>query len=376
MLDVTIIRNSDGSLDFDVYRKPTHTNQYIHFHSHQPLSYKLSTIHALTRRAALIPSTDELKAAELKRCKEALALNDFPKWAFDRARYRPPLPPPPPPPPSSATAPPSTAVTTSATTTEAEEVGPLPPSPPPPPPRERRGHVALPYFNGLTEPLTRTLQSKGISVSVSSRGSLRETLVKPKDKLKKEETTGHVYHIPCAGANVTPCPGTYVGETERTAMARFQEHTSTAMNALGNFKSAMQHAREENHHFRREDVSILATEQDWVKRGILEAIYIKSLNPSINIDPGRHSLSSHFDKILSDIIEAPPPPPPHDPQTETLIDTNPRRPGRPRRIQSESATLSQPTPAQVTTTPPARPASQPTRQSQRLRDRQQQQPPS
>ena len=62
MLDITIIRNSDGSLDFDVYRKPTHTNQYIHFHSHQPLSYKLSTIHALTRRAALIPSKDELKA--------------------------------------------------------------------------------------------------------------------------------------------------------------------------------------------------------------------------------------------------------------------------------------------------------------------------
>ena len=38
MLDVTIIRNPNGSLDFDVYRKPTHTNQYIPFDSHQPLS--------------------------------------------------------------------------------------------------------------------------------------------------------------------------------------------------------------------------------------------------------------------------------------------------------------------------------------------------
>ena len=60
MLDVSIIRNADGTLDFDVYRKPTHTNQYISFDSHQPLSHKLSTIHALTRRAVLIPSTDHL----------------------------------------------------------------------------------------------------------------------------------------------------------------------------------------------------------------------------------------------------------------------------------------------------------------------------
>ena len=235
----------------------------------------------------------------------------------------------------------------------------------------------MPYFSGLTEPLTRTMQNKGLSVSITSRGSLRETLVKPKDKLKKEETTGHVYHIPCAGANLTSCPGTYVGETERTAMARFQEHTSTSMNALGKYKSAMlQHAREHNHHFRKEDVSILSSEQDWVKRGIKEAIFIKALNPSINIDPGRHSLSSHFDAILSDIIKAPPPPPPHDPQTETLMDTNPRRPGRPRRIQSESGGTSQPTTTHAdsaSATPPARSATQPVRQSQRLRDRQQQQ---
>ena len=70
MLDVTIIHNPDGSLHFDVYRKPTHTNQYIPFDSHQPLSHKLATIHSLTRRATLIPSTTELRKAEMERVKE------------------------------------------------------------------------------------------------------------------------------------------------------------------------------------------------------------------------------------------------------------------------------------------------------------------
>ena len=37
MLDVDISKNSNSSLSFDVYRKPTHTNQYIHFNSHAPL---------------------------------------------------------------------------------------------------------------------------------------------------------------------------------------------------------------------------------------------------------------------------------------------------------------------------------------------------
>ena len=48
MLGVNIIHNANGTLDFDVYRKPNAKNQYIAFTSHQPLSHKLSTIHSLT----------------------------------------------------------------------------------------------------------------------------------------------------------------------------------------------------------------------------------------------------------------------------------------------------------------------------------------
>ena len=87
-------------------------------------------------------------------------------------------------------------------------------------------------------------------------------MVKPKDKLEKGETLGHVYHIPCAGANSIPCPGRYVGETERTTTARFREHCSTAKNDQGKFKSAMlQHARENGHHFREEDVTVVFRNQ-------------------------------------------------------------------------------------------------------------------
>ena len=63
MLDVSISRSTNGTVSFDVYREPTHTNQYIQFESHAPLSHKYDTIHSLTRRANLISSTEEKNKA-------------------------------------------------------------------------------------------------------------------------------------------------------------------------------------------------------------------------------------------------------------------------------------------------------------------------
>ena len=232
--------------------------------------------------------------------------------------------------------------------------------------------------------MARMMRSKGLTTSISTRGSLREILVKPKDKLDKEDLTGVLYHLRCAGCNNKVCTCTYVGETERTAAARFKEHTSTAKNALGNYKSAMmQHAHENGHHFREEDLTILGYEQDWVKRGIKEAAFIKILEPSINLDPGRHTLSSHFDSILSSIITAPPPPPaPHNPDIEERINTAPRRQGRPRhQPEANSQPASSPndqSQQQESTQPQRQPHSQPLpqRQSQRIRDCQRSQQPS
>jgi hypothetical protein len=66
-LHLTILRQPDGSLEFDVFRKPTHTNQYIAWDSDQPLAHKGSTILSLTRRARLIRTGHTRQEAELKR---------------------------------------------------------------------------------------------------------------------------------------------------------------------------------------------------------------------------------------------------------------------------------------------------------------------
>ena len=128
----------------------------------------------------------------------------------------------------------------------------------------------------------------------------------------------------------------------------------------------LQHARENDHHFRKEDVTILSSEHNWVKRGIHEAIFIQTLKPSVNIDPGRHKLSSHFDSLLKNIISVPPAPLPHDADTDALISTAPRRQGRPRKETTIPKTIVSHQPEQQPQQRPSQLTQQPQQHSQPL----------
>ena len=156
---------------------------------------------------------------------------------------------------------------------------------------------------------------------------------------------GVIYVGSCAGANGQPCAGRYVGETARTLSQRVDEHFSTALRCPGQCKSSvMQHARDLNHHFRKSDFGIVGVEDDWFRRGVKESIYIRALRPSINENPGRHFLPPNYDPILEANIKKPAAAAVHNSETEEILNTAPRRPGRPRRIVSSS---SQTTPMEV-----------------------------
>ena len=61
-LDTLVHRQPDGTLRTTVYRKKTHTDQYLHFQSHHPLHQKQGVIRTLIDRAdALISEPDDRK---------------------------------------------------------------------------------------------------------------------------------------------------------------------------------------------------------------------------------------------------------------------------------------------------------------------------
>ena len=85
MLDVKIHRNEDGSLYFTVYRKATHTDQYLAFDSCQPLQHKLGVIRTLKHRAETIVTRKEDLEAEIDHIKKALSISGYPEWTWNQA---------------------------------------------------------------------------------------------------------------------------------------------------------------------------------------------------------------------------------------------------------------------------------------------------
>lgn len=59
-LDVLISRKVDGSFSHQVYRKKTHTEQYLHASSHHFLAQKIGVLSTLATRALWISDEDRL----------------------------------------------------------------------------------------------------------------------------------------------------------------------------------------------------------------------------------------------------------------------------------------------------------------------------
>ncbi|XP_072037398.1 uncharacterized protein [Amphiura filiformis] len=139
MLDTMITRNPNGCLSFCVYRKPTHTDQYLDFASHQPLEHKLGVIRTLTHRAKTICSDQDTLNTELRHVKRALSVCGYTKWAWN--------------------------------TPQSRKLDPKPnarkdTAPP-------KGHITLPYFQGVTEPLSRKIRKSGVVVHVRPDNTIR-----------------------------------------------------------------------------------------------------------------------------------------------------------------------------------------------------------
>ncbi|XP_072048748.1 uncharacterized protein [Amphiura filiformis] len=85
-LDTLIVRKPDGSVKLLVYRKVTHTDQYLNFNSHHPIHQKLGVIRTLFDRMNSIITEDADKKLEETKIKEALGRCGYPNWTFKQVK--------------------------------------------------------------------------------------------------------------------------------------------------------------------------------------------------------------------------------------------------------------------------------------------------
>ena len=185
------VRRGNGGLKVTIYRKPTHTDQYLSFGSNHPLDQKLSVVSTLQHRAQTVVTDEDDRKKEIAHVTGALAKCGYPDWAIEKATK----------PPKEKKKPPEKQKNT------------------------RKGPpVALPYIKGVTEEVRRIMKSYGCNSYIKPNNTLRQLLCKPKDPNKKEETAGVIYRIDCGGNKDEECDSFYVGETGRTLKARASEH--------------------------------------------------------------------------------------------------------------------------------------------------------
>ena len=81
-LDVRLIVQPDGSIRLKIYRKTTHTDQYLMFDSHHPLEHKLSVVRTLLTRNETIVTDAEDRKEEEKHIQ--LVISTFPGYSMTK----------------------------------------------------------------------------------------------------------------------------------------------------------------------------------------------------------------------------------------------------------------------------------------------------
>ena len=98
-----------------------------------------------------------------------------------------------------------------------------------------------------------------------------------KDRTKSEHRNNVVYFSCCPNAT---CNNAYVGEADRRIKERIMDH-----NKRDKSSHLLKHAQESQHtHIWKDDFKILSGNyKSSVKRKISEALYIKTLQPTLNV---------------------------------------------------------------------------------------------
>ena len=156
----TITSRRGTAVEVEVYRKPTHTDRYLDFHSHHPWCHKRSVVNTLLLRARNIPSTGEGKLEETQRAKAVLRENNYPSGFIKECER-------------------ALATKSAKPTTN--------------------GFVVVPYVKGVSERIGRVLKQQNLQVSYKPQRTINSLSPRPKQQEETDRpSSGVVYRINCS----------------------------------------------------------------------------------------------------------------------------------------------------------------------------------
>ncbi|XP_071453563.1 uncharacterized protein [Hetaerina americana] len=183
-LDVLVTRKLDGTLGHSVYRKPKHTDRYLHATSNHHPQQKAGVIKTLFSRAERVSDAESLPA-EKKHLNRAMRNN-----AYDNAFIR-------------------RAVRKREPDNKRKE--------------KPAAFALLPYVKCTTDRITRILSKENVVTRFGTVKKLKDIFPSAKYRLPPL-LTERVYKVTCS------CGGSYVGQTERAIETLIKEHKTSVKN--------------------------------------------------------------------------------------------------------------------------------------------------
>ena len=246
-LDLLIHRNSSSRFSFSIYRKDTHTENYLKFNSNNPVCHKRAVAKSLLDRANRLCSQNELPY-ELQHIKNTLRSNGYPKnFAVPQNHHHHN------------------------------------------PHNEPGKYISTPYIPGTSERVSKIFRKFNIVLSNKPSNTLFSQFNKLKDPIPLNSKSNVVYQLNC-----NECNNVYIGETKKQLKERTNQHID-AVRKISNLSLIFQHCQELNHSFNFDDPKILIQNSNVRPRKFLESFFTSGNSNSLN-------RCINFSEIYSPII--------------------------------------------------------------------------
>ena len=259
-LDTRIHRSSAG-FHFSIYRKPTHSNQYIHWFSWHSESVKRSSLFSLFLRAYRICDSPYLEP-EINFIYNAFENSGFPRHIIDsvhrgvKSKFFKPRP------------------------TIIDEPSEQPPT------------ISLPYGKFSNNHASRLFRSYNCRVVNKANNTIRSMLIKnhPPRNDDPKQASG-VYEIPCKD-----CDKVYFGQTGRPFNVRINEHMKDFQHKRIN-NACFAHHRSTGHQIDFSNWRIIHRSNNHYERLVVESTLINSF-PNFNKCQSTLSIDNHSAKTI------------------------------------------------------------------------------
>jgi hypothetical protein len=248
-----MISRTELGLRTKVYRKKTHTQQYIHWRSNHPKNVLLGTLKGLIHRAHYFCDVEEDLKEELDLLKEVFIINGYPEklvieticksWAVEMKKKM--------------------QRNLKQTDTKKKEDG------------EYFDILHAPYVRDFSEALQRSLRRLNIGYVVKTRKTIESRLHRTKPPISVIDHKDVVYGVRCKD-----CDLYYIGETSQHLDDRLCQHKREVKKGAETNAFFVHISNNNDHRIDWESPIIIDREPHWQSRKLKESLYISAIDPS------------------------------------------------------------------------------------------------